>query len=135
MPLIQVQEALPSVALPERAIAAAADAICGHDVGPCEGCTDVAATALTAGLAAIDPTLTDPGHILIIGEDRWTLQHPLACRPNLGDCLVHAEVDAEIGDDACLPDVGSYRIEVRDGELLIDGTPLHDDPEDEDNQR
>jgi hypothetical protein len=132
-----VQEVLPGAFLPPHAVTSAAAAICAipsSDGTPCTDCTRTAAEALAAGLAAIDPTLTDPGHVLVVGEDRWTLQHPLACRPNHSDCATHAEVDAEL-DDACLLDVGSYRVEVRDGVLLVDGTPLHDDQEDEDSQR
>lgn len=132
MPTTPVQEAPPGAFLPDLAVIEAASTICPHRCGPCVPCQSVAVGVLTAGLTAIDPTLLDTHHVLIIGEDRWTLQHPLACRPNLAGCPMHAEVNAELRDNDRLLNVGSYRVETRDGELLIDGAPLHDDPEHED---
>jgi hypothetical protein len=133
-----VQEALPVAFLPDRSVTAAATAlcgeICGSGFGHCEGCRDLALTALVAGLTAVDP-LVDPHHVVIVGEDRWSLQHPLACRPNLGDCPMHVEVADAFGDNPRPLDIGRYRVEVRDGELLVDGAPIYDDPEDEDDQR
>lgn len=30
----------------------------------------------------------DPRHVIDLREDRWVVQHPLACRPHLFDCPV-----------------------------------------------
>jgi hypothetical protein len=126
------QEALPGVLLPERAITAAAVAFCGSPNGQaCTRCTSRVAAALLAGLEAIDPELVSADHVLIVDADRWTIKHPLACRPNLDDCPVHDAVSDALGDWSPLV-AGRYTAALGpDGLLLIDGTPLYDDPDDD----
>jgi hypothetical protein len=41
-------------------------------------------------LTALEP----PYHVLTLTAGGWNLQHPLECRPNLGDCRWNAEAAA-----------------------------------------
>jgi hypothetical protein len=49
-----------------------------------------AARIVAVALHAIDPSMLAPGHTLTIvdgdGDDSWSLQHPLSCRPNIHAC-------------------------------------------------
>jgi hypothetical protein len=116
-----VQPALPGIFVPAHAVTAAAAAVCDHTAGPCPPCVVLAAQALAAGLSAIDPSFAVDGHVLVIGADRWTLQHPLGCRPNLAACPVHADVDALDVEVLLDYDLGPHPVTVVDGQLLIDG--------------
>lgn len=124
------EPALPGVLIPARAIEAAAATMCNRS-RPCNLCQRDAARVLEAGLAAIDPSFLTPGHVLVVGGDRWTLQHPLTCRPNLADCPVHDDV-SEAETEGFLPGPGSYQVTVEDGVLLLDGVPAIDLGDDDD---
>lgn len=125
-----VQLPLPGAFVPSHAVTAAATAICAHVLSPCRACVHQAATALAAGLTAIDPSFSVGQHVLVIGDDRWTLQHPLSCRPNLHDCPVHADVDALDQDGLLCQDLGTHTVTVENGRVLIDGQDPNgdDDP-------
>lgn len=58
-----------------------------------------------------------PQHLMEIRVDGWTLQHPLACRPNLWDCEVNRAMDARDIPAGLRPAV--YVCELVDGELTI----------------
>lgn len=42
-----------------------------------------------------NPEAEEP-HVIEIREDGWTIQHPLACRPNLFDCPVNRAAGREL---------------------------------------
>jgi hypothetical protein len=49
-------------------------------------------------------------HILDLTEESWSLQHPLACRPDLLQCAVHAKVTDFFVQTELAPD--RYYVEV-----------------------
>jgi hypothetical protein len=116
------QEALPGALVPEFAVNAAAAAICDHNRDkPCDSCIATAAAALTAGLAAIDPEFANAEHVLICGEREWVIQHPLSCRPNLGDCPMTA-VATDLDLYGSMPaNPGRYTLAEVGGETYING--------------
>jgi hypothetical protein len=59
----------------------------------------------------------DDRHIIDLREDGWTIQHPLACRPNLFACLVNKAA----GEDLTGPpvEIGQFYCDVADGRLTI----------------
>jgi hypothetical protein len=85
---------------------------------------DRARRVLEAGLEVLDPTLLDPRHVLLVRGERWALQHPLRCRPDLVTCAVHSRL-MELDDDQLesVP-VGDWPVLVgEDGRLTIGSNP------------
>ena len=46
-------------------------------------------------------------HIVEFRVDGWSIQHPLPCRPNLQDCLLHIQISQRI-DEYGLPPLGRF---------------------------
>lgn len=46
-------------------------------------------------LAALERALTEP-HVVDLRTDGWTVQHPLACRPNLFACPVNRAAERDL---------------------------------------
>lgn len=60
-------------------------------------------------------------HVIKFNERGWTIKHPLACRPNLFECPVHAAAEQQIAQP---PEVlGRYTISLADDGLLYLGDP------------
>ncbi|GIJ40501.1 hypothetical protein [Micromonospora andamanensis] len=123
-----------SAFVPPHVVNAAALALCGQDhphltESPCLPCTQRAIATVEAAVVAIDPTFGRTEHILVLGEDRWTLQHPLSCWPRLAACPLHEDLTdiedwstVKPGEYPVLVDgdrVTVAGIVVRDGELTI----------------
>ena len=111
-----------NLVLPDHAVEAAAQTLFGLRAGPDRWPTVLDETraayrmlaheTVTAALAAIDPSLLLTEHRIVVTDDGWSLQHPLACRPNLLDCRVHkiAAMGGELLADEV--DNGTWPIEV-----------------------
>lgn len=56
---------------------------------------DVARLLALAILAEVDG---DPGHVIDLRVDGWTIQHPLSCRPNLFACPVNRAAENDLTD-------------------------------------
>jgi hypothetical protein len=61
----------------------------------------------------------DDLHILERDDDRWTLQHPLDCRPDLIACPVHQTVEDDADDGAHPETPGRYVVEFDDEGLAV----------------
>ena len=59
--------------------------------------------ALRVELAALD----DPRHIVEFGDDNWSMQHPIKCRPDLIGCIVNQAVTDDAFDGPPEPE-GRY---------------------------
>ncbi|WP_431977609.1 hypothetical protein [Micromonospora haikouensis] len=71
---------------------------------------------LAAQLAALD--VGEQRHIVDLRAGGWTLQHPIACRPNLVDCPVNRAAERDLAAPAVVP--GRYVVEVNDlGDRLL----------------
>lgn len=65
----------------------------------------------------------DSGHIIEFRPDGWTIQHPLACRPNLFACPVNRAAEHDLAGGEVPP--GRYECEVNDiGDRFLIGDRL-----------
>lgn len=76
-----------------------------------------AVVADAARIAAIDT----PEHVLVLGPDRWTVEHTLDCRESgrMAECEVHERI-ADWIDEVGEPDLPKGRYYVGEGDLLPD---------------
>jgi hypothetical protein len=67
-------------------------------------------------LMYLEPVDTGEPHVIEVDEQGWTIKHPLPCRAQLFDCLVHkAALDTElvgtpVGRFACRADGDGYLV-------------------------
>ncbi|MFI7080906.1 hypothetical protein ACIBO1_26735 [Micromonospora sp. NPDC049903] len=118
-----------SAFVPQHVVNAAVLALCGHDhpdlaAPPCLACTQRAIATVEAAVVAIDPAFGRDEHVLVLGEDRWTLQHPLACRPRLAACLLHEDL-ADIEDWSTVQP-GEYPVLIDGDQVTVAGIVVRD---------
>lgn len=69
----------------------------------------------TALQEALDRIVGEPHHVLHVGLQGWSIQHPLTCRPYpMFNCPVHKKISAlmgEIDGPADLGGLGEYPVE------------------------
>lgn len=69
-------------------------------------------------IAELETYRRDDQHIIDLRPDGWTIQHPMACRPDLFTCPVnHAAGDLD--EMPALPGPGRYYCTLVDGDLKI----------------
>jgi Family of unknown function (DUF6085) len=83
---------------------------------------DTAIAAVEQLRAEIDVYRGDTRHIIELRVDGFTIQHPLACRPNLFDCPVNQAARRDL-DSPPGPGPGRYYCDLADGWLAI-GDPV-----------
>lgn len=64
-------------------------------------------------------------HVIDFREDGWTIKHPLRCRPNLFDCPINRECEAQSWLEPPVPP-GRYELELSDGDELVIGRAIEE---------
>lgn len=66
----------------------------------------------------------DTRHVVEFRDSGWSMQHPLACRPNLLDCEIHSVVSHDM-DKATGPPapLGRYYVRIEEGEPVYTSVP------------
>lgn len=78
-------------------------------------------------LETVGPSGPRETHIIELRADGWTIQHPLACRPNLFDCPVNRVAERDLTDAPAM--LGRFECQINDlGDRLLIGDPAGDRP-------
>ena len=68
--------------------------------------------------AELETYRRDDRHIVDLRADGWTIQHPMACRPNLFNCPVNQAASRDLTEPPSL-DPGQYYCDLADGWFAI----------------